>query len=127
MRRPSSQYDHPVRPCCPRLVALAMIGGSLGPRSLTPAEPGSSMSNRLARSQILACAVLVVYPILLAAATEPPLEKPADPQAITFFEQKIRPVLSEHCLPCHSTKAKQAKKLKAGLYLDTRDGVRKGS
>ena len=49
-----------------------------------------------------------------------------DPAALEFFEKKIRPVLAEHCLSCHSVTAAQAKKLKAGLYLDTRDGLLKG-
>jgi hypothetical protein len=43
-----------------------------------------------------------------------------------FFEKKIRPVLTEHCYKCHSADAEKAKKLKANLYLDTRDGLRKG-
>lgn len=42
---------------------------------------------------------------------------------ITFFEQKIRPVLAEHCYSCHSA---QAKKLKGNLYLDTKAGWQKG-
>lgn len=45
---------------------------------------------------------------------------------IAFFEQKIRPILSEHCYQCHSAEAKQNKKLKGGLYLDTRAGVLTG-
>ncbi len=40
-----------------------------------------------------------------------------------FFEQKIRPVLVEHCFACHSARAP---KLKGGLRLDTREGVRQG-
>ena len=47
----------------------------------------------------------------------------ADPAGITFFEQKIRPVLVEHCYSCHSA---EAKKLKGNLYLDTRAGWEKG-
>ena len=42
---------------------------------------------------------------------------------IAFFEQKVRPVLVEHCYACHSA---QAKKLKGNLYLDTRAGWEKG-
>ncbi|MEI7687651.1 MAG: PSD1 and planctomycete cytochrome C domain-containing protein, partial [Planctomycetota bacterium] len=38
-----------------------------------------------------------------------------------MFENKIRPVLVEHCYSCHS-----AKKTRGGLALDTRDGLRKG-
>ena len=35
-----------------------------------------------------------------------------------FFESKIRPALVEHCYECHS---QDAKKIKGGLLLDTRD------
>jgi Protein of unknown function (DUF1553)/Protein of unknown function (DUF1549)/Planctomycete cytochrome C len=45
---------------------------------------------------------------------------------VEFFEKKIRPVLAEHCLKCHSAEAEKAKKLKGGLFLDSRDGVLKG-
>ena len=41
----------------------------------------------------------------------------------TFFENKIRPVLIEHCYSCHSA---EAKKNKGGLLLDTREGIRRG-
>ncbi len=47
----------------------------------------------------------------------------ADPAGITFFEQKIRPVLVEHCYSCHSA---EAKKLKGNLYLDSKAGWEKG-
>ena len=46
----------------------------------------------------------------------------SDP-GVEFFEKKIRPVLAEHCHKCHSH---NAEKLKAGLYLDIRDGFLKG-
>lgn len=41
----------------------------------------------------------------------------------TFFEQKIRPLLVEHCYSCHST---SAKKVKGGLLLDSREAILKG-
>lgn len=44
----------------------------------------------------------------------------------TFFEQKIRPVLVEHCYGCHSAEAQAKKKLKGGLLLDTREGTLRG-
>src|SRR5262249_34451661 len=50
----------------------------------------------------------------------------APAQSVEFFEKKIRPVLTEHCYKCHSAEAEKAKKLKGGLRLDTRDGLRKG-
>ena len=42
---------------------------------------------------------------------------------VKFFESKIRPVLTEHCYSCHSEKTE---KLKGGLLLDTRMGIRTG-
>lgn len=42
--------------------------------------------------------------------------------AASFFEKKVRPLLEEHCLECHSA----AKKIKGGLRLDYRDGWQKG-
>src|SRR4051794_4289087 len=49
-------------------------------------------------------------------------DKPT-PEQLAFFEKKIRPVLVEHCSKCH---AADAEKVKGGLLLDTRDGLRKG-
>src|SRR5688572_12033435 len=42
---------------------------------------------------------------------------------IEFFEKKIRPVLAEKCYKCHSEKSE---KVKGGLVLDTREGIRRG-
>jgi len=65
------------------------------------------------------------------AAAKP--EAPAKPSAhtapaasaadIAFFEKSIRPVLVKNCYDCHSADAKE---LKAGLALDSRDAVLKG-
>ena len=41
---------------------------------------------------------------------------------LAFFESKVRPLLAERCLECHSA----AKKVKGGLRLDTREGWTKG-
>ena len=70
-------------------------------------------------------AVLLVTPIAPRAVAADPA-KPPDPQAVAFFEKKIRPVLTQHCAGCHSADAQKAKKLKGNLYLDSRDGVLKG-
>ncbi|MFO0803458.1 MAG: PSD1 and planctomycete cytochrome C domain-containing protein [Gemmataceae bacterium] len=43
-----------------------------------------------------------------------------------FFESKIRPVLVKECYSCHSAEAAKTKKLRGGLQLDTREGIRKG-
>src|SRR6059058_3133672 len=68
-------------------------------------------------------AVLVLGASILGAAGAAP---PPDPKGVKFFEDKIRPVLVQSCYPCHSRDAQKAKKLRGGLYLDTRDGLRKG-
>jgi hypothetical protein len=48
---------------------------------------------------------------------------PGAEQGFTFFESKVRPLLIEHCYECHSA---EAKKLRGGLYLDSRPGWQKG-
>ena len=53
-------------------------------------------------------------------------QQPASSEQFTFFEKKIRPVLVEHCYRCHSTGAAKGGKVKGGLHLDTRDGIRTG-
>ncbi|MBM4067535.1 MAG: DUF1549 domain-containing protein [Planctomycetes bacterium] len=47
----------------------------------------------------------------------------ATSEQIAFFEKSIRPVLVRECYSCHAT---TAKKIKGGLVVDTRDGLRKG-
>ena len=54
---------------------------------------------------------------LRAASPEP------ERSGVEFFEQKIRPILVEHCYQCH---AKDAERVKGGLLLDTREGLLKG-
>ncbi|MEK0446836.1 MAG: hypothetical protein RLZZ399_2157, partial [Verrucomicrobiota bacterium] len=48
---------------------------------------------------------------------------PSDLSQLDFFEKKIRPVLVESCYECHSA---DAKKLRGGLFVDTREGLLKG-
>ncbi len=50
----------------------------------------------------------------------------ADEEGVRFFEQKIRPVLVEHCYGCHSVEAQSQKKLQGGLFLDSAAGVAAG-
>src|SRR5262249_16694693 len=45
------------------------------------------------------------------------------PEDIAFFEKNIRPVLVDKCYKCHSA---DAEKIRGGLVLDTREGVRAG-
>jgi hypothetical protein len=68
------------------------------------------------RHQMSACALVFLMPVCAVTAARPASQ-------IEFFEQKIRPVLIEHCYKCHSA---GSKKVKGGLLLDTRDGIRKG-
>ncbi len=49
--------------------------------------------------------------------------KPPTPEQIAFFEKSIRPVLVKECYSCHAT---TAKKIRGGLTLDTRKGLRDG-
>ena len=68
-----------------------------------------------ARSFLLAAACL--SSVAISAAEKIPQAQ------LDFFEKKIRPVLVEKCYSCH---AKNAKAIKGGLVLDTRDGIRRG-
>ena len=43
-------------------------------------------------------------------------------EGFTLFENKVRPILEEHCLKCHS----EAKKVKGGLLLDRKAGWKEG-
>ncbi|MCB9937929.1 MAG: PSD1 domain-containing protein [Planctomycetaceae bacterium] len=56
-----------------------------------------------------------------------PATRAADPQltpeAVEFFEKRIRPVLVEHCYECHSATANE---LEGGLMLDNRAAIAKG-
>ena len=52
--------------------------------------------------------------------------QPADAKGLALFESKIRPVLVKECYSCHSADAAKNKKLRGGLQLDTREGIRKG-
>src|SRR6266542_3529861 len=60
---------------------------------------------------------LLAAPLLFASPAS------ADEAGVDFFERKVRPVLVEHCYPCHS---ETAKKQRGGLRLDSRDSLRRG-
>src|SRR5947209_1786871 len=59
---------------------------------------------------------------ILTCPSGPAIARGPD-DGIAFFESKIRPVLIEKCYSCHS---ERAEKLKGGLKLDTRAGIRQG-
>jgi hypothetical protein len=68
-------------------------------------------------------AVVVLGPLCLQTAAAAPVP---DARALLLFESKVRPVLVKECYRCHSTEAARNKKLRGGLHLDTREGIRKG-
>ena len=47
-------------------------------------------------------------------------------EELHFFEQKIRPVLVDHCYACHSSLAAKSNKLKGGLRVDSRESLLRG-
>jgi hypothetical protein len=47
----------------------------------------------------------------------------APPESPEFFEKRVLPVLRDRCYSCHSA---ESERLKAGLRLDTPEGLRKG-
>jgi hypothetical protein len=57
-----------------------------------------------------------------AAAAAGPQPHTLTPQEAEFFEQRIRPVLAEHCFRCHGPQ-----KQSSGLRLDSRAALLKGS
>jgi len=68
----------------------------------------------------------ILLPLVIAFAAARPAAAADDSKSLEFFEKKIRPLLAEHCLACHSADAQKNKKLKGGLFLDTRDGWKTG-
>ncbi|HEY3900326.1 MAG TPA: PSD1 and planctomycete cytochrome C domain-containing protein [Chthoniobacter sp.] len=74
------------------------------------------------RLAALAICLLAGAPAGFAALAPDPVAQPT-PDQLAFFEKSIRPVLADTCYKCHSA---QADKVKGGLLLDTREGIRAG-
>ncbi len=70
------------------------------------------------KTRILFSLALVTSGGLWAAIAPAPTAEQVD-----FFEKKIRPVLADKCYKCHSEKSE---KVRGGLLLDTREGIRRG-
>ncbi len=68
----------------------------------------------------LAVVMATMLAMTAAGATKPAALTAAQ---AAFFESKIRPVLTQHCFECHSA---QSAKVKGGLRLDSREGIRAG-
>ncbi|HRX79210.1 MAG TPA: hypothetical protein P5307_09130, partial [Pirellulaceae bacterium] len=73
------------------------------------------------------CFIRWIFAIQVAVPFAMPATRAADPQltpeAVEFFEKRIRPVLVEHCYECHSATANE---LEGGLMLDNRAAIAKG-
>ena len=69
------------------------------------------------RTQPLVLSLTFLAALGAARAAEPTKEQ------LDFFEQKVRPILSEKCYKCHSI---ESGKSKGGLTLDTRAATLKG-
>jgi hypothetical protein len=68
------------------------------------------------------CGILLAILCIILAA--PPYPRCcAQESGYDFFEKKIRPILVQHCYPCHS---KQSNKQRGGLLLDSRAGLLEG-
>ena len=61
--------------------------------------------------------------LFLATAAAFALDEAPTGEQLDFFEKRIRPVLAEKCYKCHG---QEAEKIKGGLTLDTREGIRRG-
>ena len=72
-----------------------------------------------------ALAVIILVPSQPASLrAEEPVQ--LSPEHTAFFESKIRPVLAEQCYSCHSAEAEAKGKLKAGLFVDSPQGLLAG-
>ena len=82
------------------------------------------MSGTNTNAALLLAGLILLADECLAIAAEKSKSsaKPTAEQAI-FFEQKIQPILAEHCFKCHSH---AADKIKGGLVLDSLAGALKG-
>ena len=82
-------------------------------------DPDILVSLRVRHLWICQAVLFLFWPeIRLCIATEQ--------EDLVFFETRIRPILAEHCYPCHSQGAKAKNKLKGGLLLDSRQGMLTG-
>lgn len=67
--------------------------------------------------------IAILIAVLISGQPFAANRKPPAEQKFDFFNRKIHPVLKQHCYKCHSATSKD---VQGGLFLDTRDGLRKG-
>ncbi len=92
------------------------------PRGLSPsmsAYPQSFLRASVQRSRGIMCGILAVASAFVVLVRGAGAVEGDDGE---FFEKRVRPLLAEHCLECHSA----AKKIKGGLRLDFEGGWRAG-
>ena len=81
-------------------------------------SPGSCRPRQtFFHSAVVAVFAAAFFPAPVRAAAA------ADEEGLKFFHDRIEPVLQRECYECHSS---QAKKLKAGLHLDSKAGMLAG-
>ncbi len=103
-----------------RISALrAAAGGGGGPFAKKKAA-GAFAKGALAKRKAAAGGVAAPKP---KPSPREATQRSVLPEQATFFETKIRPVLMNKCAKCHSS---TAEKIKGGLLVDSRDGLRKG-
>ena len=73
--------------------------------------------NQRSKITITLTGALIVVSLGQATAAD------AAPKGIEFFEKNIRPVLANNCYQCHSA---DARNLKGGLFLDSKQGILNG-
>ncbi|MEI8021750.1 MAG: DUF1549 domain-containing protein, partial [Schlesneria sp.] len=69
---------------------------------------------------------LITITLLLVMFAKASSAQSPNEEGLKFFEQKIRPVLVQHCYSCHSVGARDAKKLQGALFLDSAEGILTG-
>jgi mono/diheme cytochrome c family protein len=114
---------------CHRGLRVHSAGGPravLGSQHVETSSERGSASISISRSSPLRAgdgsrSVLLVWMALVVSLST--IAADPTPAQLQFFENRIRPVLANNCYKCHS---QQAEKVKAGLLLDTREGMLKG-
>src|SRR5437870_4702571 len=86
------------------------------------AAPGNRAGNRAGRGAAAGAGAARGTATPPPATPTTPAASPANSN-MAFFESKIRPVLVKECYDCHSAGTKD---VSAGLFLDTKQGMRRG-
>lgn len=75
------------------------------------------------KGRVVAWMAALAAGVMPAFAAAPTSVSPAAPEGVEYFERNVRPLLVEHCYPCHSA---GAEKLKGDLRLDSKSGWQRG-